>query len=193
MLVMDEVDRLMDMGFKSTIDSIIEFLPKNVQTLLFSATIGKKVKDLADVNLKENHEYVSIHDFDSIEQNLNEYTTTEDKEIADKLKSITPIKLNHYFMETKIEEKLDYLFSFLKSHPKSKCLVFFSARKQVRFAYQAFKSLKLGQNLFELHGKQDQNKRTAIYFQFMEKKHAVLFATDIASRGIDFPGVDWVI
>jgi len=58
-------------------------------------------------------------------------------------------------METKIEDKLDLLFSFLKSHPKSKCLVFFSARKQVRFAYQAFKSLKLGQNLFELHGKQD--------------------------------------
>jgi len=71
--------------------------------------------------------------------------------------------------------------------------VFFSSRKEVRFAYQAFKSLKLGQNLFELHGKQEQNKRTAIYFQFIEKKSAVLFATDIAARGIDFPAVDWVI
>ena len=45
----------------------------------------------------------------------------------------------------------------------------------------------------ELHGKQDQNKRTAIYFQFVEKKNAILFSTDIASRGIDFPAVDWVI
>jgi ATP-dependent RNA helicase DDX10/DBP4 len=44
-----------------------------------------------------------------------------------------------------------------------------------------------------LHGKQEQNKRTAIYYQFVEKKLAVLFATDIASRGIDFPSVDWVI
>ncbi len=96
-------------------------------------------------------------------------------------------------MILKIEEKLDMLFSFLKSHSKSKCLVFFSSRKQVRFAYQAFKSLKVCQNLFELHGKQEQNKRTAIYYQFVEKKLAVLFATDIASRGIDFPSVDWVI
>ena len=41
--------------------------------------------------------------------------------------------------------------------------------------------------------KMEQNKRTAIYYQFLEKKSAVLFATDIASRGIDFPAVDWVI
>jgi len=47
--------------------------------------------------------------------------------------------------------------------------------------------------LLELHGKQDQNKRTAIYFQFVEKKHAVLFSTDISARGVDFPAVDWVI
>jgi ATP-dependent RNA helicase DDX10/DBP4 len=68
----------------------------------------------------------------------------EDKEVQDKLKSITPVKLMHFYMTLKIEDKLDTLFSFLKSHPKSKCLVFFSARKQVRFAYQVFKSLKVG-------------------------------------------------
>jgi ATP-dependent RNA helicase DDX10/DBP4 len=67
-------------------------------------------------------------------------------------------------MQVEAHEKLDMLFSFLKAHTKQKCLVFFSSRKQVRFAYQALKSLKVVQNLFELHGKQDQNKRTAIYF-----------------------------
>ena len=90
-------------------------------------------------------------------------------------------------------EKMDMLFSFLKSHAKLKVLVFFSSRKQVRFAYQALKSLKVCQNLFELHGKQDQNKRTAIYFQFVEKKQAILLCTDIAARGVDFPAVDWVV
>lgn len=86
------------------------------------------------------------------------------------LKSVTPTTLLHYYMVTDVGEKLDTLFSFLKSHTKEKCLIFFSSRKQVRFAYEAFKSLKLAPNLFELHGKQDQTKRTAIYFNFVEKK-----------------------
>jgi ATP-dependent RNA helicase DDX10/DBP4 len=96
-------------------------------------------------------------------------------------------------MELKIEEKMDTLFSFLKSHTKQKILIFVSSIKQVRYTYQAFKALKLSTNLFELHGKQHQNKRTAIYYQFVEKRQAVLICTDIAARGVDFPAVDWVI
>jgi len=137
-LVLDEVDRLMDMGFKDSIDQIIENLPRGkYQTLLFSATIGRKVKELVTLGLKQNHESIMIHDFDSIEQTVNDYDNTnpEERALAERIKSITPMKLNHYYMETQIEDKLDLLFSFLKSHPKSKCLVFFSARKQVRFAY----------------------------------------------------------
>lgn len=71
--------------------------------------------------------------------------------------------------------------------------MFFSACKQVRFAYEAFKRLKVGVNILELHGRQKQSKRTAIYFEFVERRNAVLFCTDIASRGIDFPAVDWVV
>lgn len=131
---------------------------------MFSATVSSKVQDLVRLKMSKDHEYICIHDFDSLEQRANDYETDADKAITDKIKSITPVKLLHYYMQVNIEDKLDTLFSFLKSHPKSKCLVFFSARKQVRFAYQVFKSLKVGQNLFELHGKQDQNKRTAIFF-----------------------------
>ena len=67
----------------------------------------------------------------------------DDLEADSKLKSITPTTLLHYYMEVKIEDKLDILFSFLKSHLKQKILVFFSSRKQVRFAYQSFKQLKV--------------------------------------------------
>jgi ATP-dependent RNA helicase DDX10/DBP4 len=121
---------------------------------MFSATIGKKVKELMKVNLKSDHEYICIHDYAAVESKMNG-ESPEDQEANEKLKSITPVKLLHFYMVLKIEEKLDTLFSFIKSHPKSKILVFFSARKQVRYAYQAFKSLKCGANLFELHGKQE--------------------------------------
>ncbi len=80
------------------------------------------------------------------------------------MKSITPNKLLHYYMIINIEEKLDMLFSFIKSHSNSKIMVFFSSCKEVRFAFESFKRLKIGVSLLELHGRQKQAKRTAIYF-----------------------------
>lgn len=73
MLVIDEVDRLLDMGFKDTIDQVMRNLPKNVQTMLFSATIGNTLKQMVRLNLKKDHEYICIHDFDSIESKANDY------------------------------------------------------------------------------------------------------------------------
>ena len=81
MLAIDEVDRLLDMGFKESIDQIMRNLPKNIQTILFSATIGKTIKDLARVNLKPNYEYICLHDFDSIESLANDYESKEDKSL----------------------------------------------------------------------------------------------------------------
>ena len=155
-LVLDEVDRMLDMGFKREVDEIVSNLPKNKQTLLFSATITRSMKELARISVSKEAEYIQIHDFDHIESKLRgEQQEGADAETdADRqLKSITPTTLLHYYMEVGIEDKLDMLFSFLKSHVKQKVLVFFSSRKQVRFAYQAFKSLKVCQNLLELHGK----------------------------------------
>jgi len=67
-----------------------------------------------------------------------------------------PNKLEQFYMKIKLEDKLDNLFSFLKSHLKSKILVFFSNCKQVRFAFESFKKLRLGIPLLELHGRQKQ-------------------------------------
>ena len=59
-------------------------LPKKVQTILFSATIGKTLKDMARVNLKDNYEYICLHDFDSIESLANDYTGgAEDKALTE--------------------------------------------------------------------------------------------------------------
>jgi len=90
-------------------------------------------------------------------------------------------------------EVLDILFSFIKSHLQAKVLVFLSSCKQVRFVFETFCKLHPGAPLLHLHGKQKQTKRLEIFNKFSSMKHAYLFATDIAARGLDFPAVDWVV
>ena len=102
----------------------------------------KSLRDIARLRLSRDAEFISIHDFDSIEGRVNNLEDGGDENDT-RLKSITPTTLLHYYMEVPIEDKLDTLFSFLKTHQKQKILVFFSSRKQVRFAYQSFKALKV--------------------------------------------------
>ena len=64
-----------------------------------------------------------------------------------------PSQLIQYYMVVKIEDKIDTLFSFLKSHVKSKILVFFASCKQVRLIYETFSKLRIGCPLFDLHGR----------------------------------------
>lgn len=92
-----------------------------------------------------------------------------------------------------LPQKLDILFSFVKTHLTSKAIVFFTSCKQVRFAFEAFCRLHPGVPLLHLHGKQKQTKRVEIFSKFISMKSAFLFATDIAARGLDFPAVDWVL
>lgn len=171
MLVLDEADRIMDMGFQSAVDALVEHLPKTRQTMLFSATQSKKVSDLARLSLKDP-EYVSVH------------------EAAE---SATPATLQQHYIVTPLPEKLDTLFGFIKSNLKSKIVVFLSSGKQVRFVYESFRHLQPGIPLLHLHGRQKQVARLEITHRFTTAKHAVLFATDVVARGVDFPAVDWVI
>ena len=78
-------------------------------------------------------------------------------------------------------------------HSQCKVLVFFSTCKQVKFAFEAMRKLRPGVPLRALHGKMKQLKRMAVFYEFSEAKSMVLFSTDIAARGLDFPTVDWVV
>lgn len=171
MLVLDEADRIMDMGFQNTVDAIVEHLPKERQTLLFSATQTKKVSDLARLSLRDP-EYVSVHEAAS---------------------SATPSTLQQNYITTPLHEKLDTLWSFLRANLKFKILVFLSSGKQVRFVYESFRHLQPGIPLLHLHGRQKQTARLDITTRFSATKNACLFATDVVARGLDFPAVDWVI
>ncbi|PHH89476.1 hypothetical protein CDD83_5996 [Cordyceps sp. RAO-2017] len=171
MLVLDEADRIMDMGFQAAVDALVEHLPRTRQTLLFSATQSKKVSDLARLSLRDP-EYVSVH----------EAATTA-----------TPANLQQHYITTPLPEKLDTLYGFIKSNLKSKIIVFLSSGKQVRFVYESFRHLQPGIPLLHLHGRQKQVARLEITSRFTAAKTSCLFATDVVARGIDFPAVDWVI
>lgn len=171
MLVLDEADRIMDMGFQTTVDAIVEHLPQERQTLLFSATQTKRVSDLARLSLKDP-EYVSVHEAAS---------------------SATPSTLQQNYILTPLPEKLDTLWSFLRANLKSKILVFLSSGKQVRFVYESFRHMQPGISLLHLLGRQKQTARLDITTRFSTSKTCCLFATDVAARGLDFPAVDWVV
>ncbi|KAF8985196.1 ATP-dependent RNA helicase dbp4 [Entomortierella lignicola] len=171
MLVLDEADRILDMGFKKTINAIVENLPKQRQTMLFSATQTKSVKDLARLSLKDP-EYVAVHE---------------------KAEHSTPKGLSQYYMVVPLDQKLDVLFNFIKTHLTAKAIVFLSSCKQVRFVFETFCKLHPGVPLLHLHGKQKQQKRAETYAKFAAQKASYLFCTDIAARGLDFAAVNWVI
>lgn len=171
MLILDEADRILDMGFSDTMNAIIENLPAKRQTLLFSATQTKSVKDLARLSLKDP-EYVWVHE---------------------KAKFSTPATLEQNYVVCELPQKINLLFSFVRNHLKKKSIVFFSSCKEVQYLFRAFCRLRPGIPVLALYGKQQQMKRMEVYNDFLRKRTAVLFATDIAARGLDFPAVNWVL
>lgn len=114
-LVLDEADRILDMGFATTLNAIVGNLPRKRQTMLFSATQNKSVKDLARLSLKDP-EFLSVH---------AESTTA------------TPVKLQQVYATCELPEKMDVLWSFVKTHLKCKVIVFLSTCKQARMLHAA--------------------------------------------------------
>ncbi len=184
-LVLDEADRILDLGFAKTMDAILQALSSSAagtassphahqthrQTLLFSATQTESVAALCRVSMKEPMS-IAVHAQDEF---------------------ATPDALVQKYTICTLGEKMDRLFSFIKANIKGKTIVFLSSCKQVRFVFEAFCKLQPGTPLMHLHGRQKQIKRMSIVQDFCQKKSAVLFATDIAARGLDFPSVDWVV
>ena len=161
------------MGFSRTLSALLSHLPKSRQTLLFSATQTQSVTDLARLSLKDP---VSIGIQD-----------------AGSTLSVTPKNLEQHYTVCELDQKLDIIWSFIKTHLQAKTIVFLSSCKQVRFVFETFCKLHPGIPLLHLHGKQKQSARLTMFSKFTSTKHAVLFATDIAARGLDFPAVDWVV
>ena len=171
LLVLDEADRCLDLGFSAAINSIVSNLPIERQTLLFSATQTRNINDLARLSLT-NPALVSAHENASV---------------------ATPERLRQSLIVTEVEHKVDILWNFIKCHRRKKIVVFVSSCKQTKYFTEVFSKLKPGMSVMGLYGTLHQLRRMQIYDNFCTKDTAVLFATDIAARGLDFPGVDWVV
>lgn len=172
-LVLDEADRILDLGFRDQLVKILDYLPTHRQTLLFSATQTKDVKHLATLSInRKTVEYIGVHDQDE---------------------ATTPSQLKQSYVIVPVEHKLNCVYSFLKTHLKHKTIVFMASCSQVRHAWDLFCRLRPGLSVLALHGKLSQTKRMQVYDKFANTPYSVLFATDVASRGLDFPDIDWVL
>lgn len=170
-LVLDEADRILDLGFEKQLNAVLKNLPADRQTLLYSATQTKNIKQLARLSLS-NPEVLSVH---------------EEEEQA------TPDRLEQNYIVCNAEEKLDILWSFIKAHLHKKVIVFLSSQKQVRLVFNVFSQMRPGIPLMHIHGKMNQTKRMGQYYDFSKRPYAIMFATDIAARGLDFHNVHWII
>uniref|UniRef100_A0A0N4ZMK1 ATP-dependent RNA helicase n=1 Tax=Parastrongyloides trichosuri TaxID=131310 RepID=A0A0N4ZMK1_PARTI len=171
-LIIDEADRIMDLGFKKQMTAICENLPKERQTLLFSATQTTNTQDLIRFSLKDPI-YINVHE---------------------KSTYITPEKLLQTYFVCEEEDKINLLWSFIHNHRNKKVLIFVTCCKQARFLTEILKVLRIGLPLMGLYGTMNQNKRFQVYENFDRiNKGAALICTDVASRGLDFNNVDWVL
>ncbi|XP_064553319.1 probable ATP-dependent RNA helicase pitchoune isoform X2 [Drosophila montana] len=169
-LIIDEVDRILEIGFEEELKQIINLLPKRRQTMLFSATQTERIDALSKLALKKEPIYVGVHD--------NEETATVEG-------------LEQGYIVCPSEKRLLVLFTFLKKNRKKKVMVFFSSCMSVKYHHELFNYIDLP--VTSIHGKQKQTKRTSTFFQFCNAETGILLCTDVAARGLDIPQVDWIV
>lgn len=198
-LIIDEADRILEIGFEEDLKQIVNLLPKRRQTMLFSATQTDKIDALTKLALKKEPIYVGVDD---------------NKETA------TVTGLEQGYIVCPSEKRLLVLFTFLKKNRKKKVMVFFSSCMSVKYHHELFNYIdlpvtsihvsSLGLRVFALRfvfgsiffykmnsnnfqGKQKQTKRTTTFFQFCNAESGTLLCTDVAARGLDIPAVDWIV
>jgi len=166
-LVLDEADHMLDLGFIKDIQDLMRHIPARRQTLFFSATITEKIKKLA-YSLVTNPIRIQISPKDPVAKNIE-----------------------HAIAFIEMEDKRFFLGNMMQEHPDRKTLVF--VRTKVR-AERLLKALeRQGLKAITIHGDKDQKNREESMQAFRKGDEKTLIATDISARGIDVPHVDFVV
>lgn len=158
-LILDEADEMLNMGFVETVEMILKMTPQTRQTLLFSATMPTRIKELA-----------------------NRYLINP-SEIKIESESIATDLVEHALYSVRMQEKVRLLQDLLTVETPDRCIVFCSTREAVEALYQGLKAKGYPTN--RLHGGMEQKDRLEVMRNFKMGQFAFLIATDVAARGID--------
>jgi ATP-dependent RNA helicase DDX18/HAS1 len=167
LLIIDEADAILKNGFEKELKDIISLIPKNRQSLLFSATISPKVEDIIRLSMREPI-YMGIKSTEATVSSLQQGYVT-----------VSP------------DKKFLLLYTFLRKNMDKKIMVFFSSCKAVEFYSYLLNYVDI--TVKAIHGAHKQQKRSATYLEFLSSDKGILLCTDVAQRGLDFPDVDWII
>ncbi|MBL7711336.1 MAG: DEAD/DEAH box helicase [Chitinophagaceae bacterium] len=166
-LVLDEADHMLDLGFIKDIQDVMRYLPPRHQTLFFSATIDDRIKDLA-YSVVRNPIRIQISPKDPVSKNVN-----------------------HSVAHMSMDDKRFFLERFIKEYPEQKILVFVRTKVRAERVFAAMQRVNLP--TLTMHGDKEQADRLKVMSEFRNGKVKVLIATDVSARGIDIPGVDFVV
>jgi ATP-dependent RNA helicase MSS116 len=171
-LILDEADRYMDMG--QDVDVIMSALPRNRQTLLFSATLPESVLSFLHQSMRSDFEMVDcIHD-----------TSTETCEIVDQ---------SHVIVKDIISDTVEIIRHIMDTCQDAKIIVFFPTTAMVSYFAKLFNFGIGGKYVLEISSKKTQAYRTSVSDRFRELRKGVLFSSDVSARGVDYPGITHVI
>lgn len=166
-LILDEADHMLALGFIRDIRGVLMHIPPNHQTLFFSATIDKDIKDLA-YSIVANPIRIQISPKDPVSKNIT-----------------------HSVAYVEMDDKRFFLERLVKEFPESKILVF--VRTKVRAERVVAAMERVGIQTLAMHGGKEQEDRLDVMKQFKKGGIKVLITTDVNARGIDIPDVDYVV
>eukprot|EP00268_Persea_americana_P069645 TRINITY_DN9935_c0_g1_i1.p1 TRINITY_DN9935_c0_g1~~TRINITY_DN9935_c0_g1_i1.p1 ORF type:complete len:832 (-),score=175.88 TRINITY_DN9935_c0_g1_i1:466-2961(-) len=173
-LILDEADHLLDLGFRKDIEKIVDCVPRQRQSLLFSATIPKEVRRVSQLVLKRDHVYVDTVGLGGLE---------------------TPAKvLQSYFIAPHVQH-FQLVYQLLKEHMARvldyKVIVFCTTAMVTSLMFLLLRELKM--DVREIHSRKPQIYRARVSDEFRESKRLSLITSDVSARGMDYPDVTLVI
>lgn len=166
-VVLDEADEMLNMGFVEDIEAILSQIKREHQTVLFSATMPKEIREIANTYLKDQEEI----------------------EVRSKHKTVEKIKQCYY--DVRRDQKTDAVKLLLAYYESDLCIIFCNTKAKVDELVEEL--TKMNVRAVGLHGDIRQEKRTKIMKAFKKSKKGILVASDVAARGIDVSNIDLVI